>query len=147
IESFGNPRKFARTARRVGRTLPVLTVHAGQRAGASATAAPLITQEALFRQAGIIATRDLGELVDVAALLASQPAPAGPNVAIVSNVGGAGALAAGACAQQGLTVHRLTGDTRRRLHALVPASGSVTNPVDTTATVTEDGFRRVLEMV
>jgi acyl-CoA synthetase (NDP forming)/GNAT superfamily N-acetyltransferase len=155
IESFGNPRKFARTARRVGRTLPVLTVHAGQpgtgqRAAAShtiAAATPLVTQEALFRQAGIIATKDLGELVDVAALLASQPAPAGPNVAIISNVGGAGVLAAGACAQQGLTVHRLTGDTRRRLHSLIPASGAVTNPVDTTATVTEDGFRRVLEMV
>ncbi|HEY4702960.1 MAG TPA: acetate--CoA ligase family protein, partial [Streptosporangiaceae bacterium] len=155
IESFGNPRKFARTARRVSRTLPLLTVHAGQptadlRAAGSHTAAvttPLVTQEALFRQAGIIATRDLGELVDVAALLASQRAPAGPNVAIISNVGGAGVLAADACARQGLTVHRLTGDTRRRLHSLVPASGAMTGPVDTTATVTEDGFRRVLEMV
>ena len=155
IESFGNPRKFARTARRVSRTLPLLTVHAGQptadlRAAGSHTAAvttPLVTQEALFRQAGIIATRDLGELVDVAALLASQRAPAGPNVAIISNVGGAGVLAADACTRQGLTVHRLTGDTRRRLHSLVPASGAVTDPVDTTATVTEDGFRRVLEMV
>ncbi len=155
IESFGNPRKFARTARRVGRTLPVLTVHAGQsaagqRAAASHTAAaasPLVTREALFRQAGIVATKDLGELVDVAALLASQHAPTGPNVVIVSNVGGAGVLAADACTQQGLTVHKLTGDTRRRLHSLVPASGSVTDPVDTTATVTEEGFRRVLEMV
>ncbi len=155
IESFGNPRKFARTARRVGRTLPVLTVHAGrsaagQRAAASHTAAaapPAVTREALFRQAGIIATEDLGGLVDVAALLASQAAPAGPNVAIVANVGGAGVLAADACAQRGLTVHRLTGETRRRLHSLIPPRGSVTNPVDTTATVTEDGFRRVLEMV
>jgi acyl-CoA synthetase (NDP forming)/GNAT superfamily N-acetyltransferase len=155
IESFGNPRKFARTARRVGRTLPVLTVHAGQsaagqRAAASHTAAavtPLVTREALFRQAGVITTKDLGELVDVAALLASQTAPAGPNVAIVSNVGGAGVLAADACGQYGLTVHRLTGETRRRLHSLIPPSGSVTNPVDTTATVSEDGFRKVLEMV
>ncbi len=155
IESFGNPRKFARTARRTGRTMPVLTVHAGrsdagQRAATSHTAAaatPLVTREALFRQAGIIATEDLGELVDAAALLGSQPAPAGPNVAIVSNVGGAGVLAADACAQQGLTVHRLTGDTRRRLHCLIPPSGAVTNPVDTTATVSEDAFRRVLEMV
>ena len=155
IESFGNPRKFARTARRVSQTLPLLTVHAGQptaglrAAGSHAAAAttPLVTQEALFRQAGIIATTDLGELVDVAALLASQRAPAGPNVAIISNVGGAGVLAADACTRQGLTVHRLTGDTRRRLHSLIPASGAVTDPVDTTAAVTEDGFRRVLEMV
>jgi acyl-CoA synthetase (NDP forming) len=154
IESFGNPRKFARTARRVGRTLPVLTVRAGrsatgQRAAASRTAAaatPLITREALFRQAGIIATDNLGELVDAAALLATQPLPAGPRVAVVSNVGGAGVLAADACSDYGLTVHRLTGETRRRLHALVPRSGTVTGPVETTATVSEDSFRRCLEL-
>ena len=154
IESFGNPRKFARTARRVGRTLPVLTVPAGrsaagQRAAASRTAAaatPLITREALFAQAGIIATDSLGELVDVAALLATQPVPAGPRVAVVSNVGGAGVLAADACSDYGLTVHRLTGQTRRRLHALVPRSGAVTGPVETTATVSEDSFRRCLEL-
>jgi acyl-CoA synthetase (NDP forming) len=154
IESFGNPRKFARTARRVGRTMPVLTVHAGrsdtgQQAAASHTAAaatPLVTREALFEQAGIIATSSLGELLDVAALLASQPVPAGRHVAVVSNAGGAGVLAADACAQYGLTVHRLTGETRRRLHALVPPSGTVTGPVDTTATVAEESFRRCLEM-
>ena len=152
-ESFGNPRKFARTARRVGRTMPVLTVPAGRsatgRAAASRTAAaaaPLITREALFRQAGIIATDDLAELVDVAALLASQPLPAGPRVAVVSNVGGAGVLAADACSDYGLTMHRLTGETRRRLHALVPRSGAVTGPVDTTATVSENSFRRCLEL-
>ena len=129
-ESFGNPRKFARTARRVGRTLPVLTVPAGrsatgQRAAAAPTAAAVtvpVTRAALFRQAGIIATDSLGELVDVAALLATQPLPAGPRVAVVSNVGGAGVLAADACSDYGLTVHRLTGETRRRLHALVPAA-------------------------
>jgi len=155
IESFGNPRKFARTARRVGRTMPVLTVYAGrsdsgQQAAASHTAAaatPLLTREALFEQAGVIATDSLGELLDVAALLASQPVPAGRHVAVVSNVGGAGVLAADACAEYGLTVHRLTGETRRRLHALVPSSGSVTGPVDTTATVTEGSFRRCLEIV
>ncbi|MGO9671092.1 MAG: GNAT family N-acetyltransferase, partial [Streptosporangiaceae bacterium] len=154
IESFGNPRKFARTARRVGRTLPVLTVHAGrsatgQRAAASRTAAAAtvpVTRAALFRQAGIIAADSLGELVDVAALLASQPVPAGPEVAVVSNVGGAGVLAADACSDYGLTMHRLTGETRRRLHALVPRSGAVTGPVDTTATVSEDSFRRCLEL-
>ena len=155
IESFGNPRKFARTARRVGAQMPVLTVHAGrstagQQAAAShtaAAAAPLVTREALFQQAGIIATESLGELLDVAALLASQPVPAGSHVAIVSNVGGAGVLAADACTEHGLVVHRLSGETRRRLHALVPAGGAVTGPVDTTATVSEDSFRRCLEIV
>jgi len=155
IESFGNPRKFARTARHVGRTMPVLTVLAGrsapgQQAAASHTAAiasPLVNREALFQQAGVIATNSLGELLDVAALLATQPVPAGSHVAIVSNVGGAGVLAADSCTEHGLIVHRLSGETRRRLHALVPAGGAVTGPVDTTATVSGDSFRRCLEMV
>ena len=154
IESFGNPRKFARTARRVGRTMPVLTVPAGRsvsrparrRAPHRGGGHPPVTRAALFRQAGIIATDNLGELVDVAALLATQPLPAGPRVAIVSNVGGADVLAADACLRHGLTVHRLTGETRRRLHALVPPSGAVTGPVDTTATVSENSFRRCLEL-
>src|SRR6266536_1678011 len=98
LESLGNPRKFGRAARHAGATIPVLTVHAGrseagQRAAASHTAAaatPLVTREALFAQAGIIATRDVGEMIDAAAMLASQPVPAGGRVAIVSNAGGAG---------------------------------------------------------
>ena len=106
-----------------------------------------MTREALFQQAGIIATESLGELLDVAALLATQPVPAGSHVAIVSNVGGAGVLTADSCTEHGLVVHRLSGETRRRLHALVPAGGAVTGPVDTTATVSENSFRRCLEIV
>ena len=153
IESFGNPRKFGRTARRVGLKMPVLTVHAGrseagQRAAAShtaAVAAPLVTREALFEQAGIIATPSFGELMGATALLATQPPPAGRTVAIASNVGGAGVLAADACTDLGLDVHHPDGETVRRLRALIPAGGSVTGPVDTVATVTTDAFRQVLE--
>jgi acyl-CoA synthetase (NDP forming)/GNAT superfamily N-acetyltransferase len=154
LESFGNPRKFARTARRVGATMPVLTVPAGrsaagQRAAASHTAAvatPLVSREALFEQAGIIATPGLGELLDVTALLATQPAPAGRTVAIVSNVGGAGVLAADACADLGLTVHHPRELTRRQLGALLPG-GAVGGPIDTTAAVSEADFRQCLELL
>jgi len=155
IESFGHPRKFARTARRVSVKMPVLTVHAGrseagQRAAASHTAAiatPFVSREALFEQAGIIATPGFGELVEVTALLATQPPPAGRTVAIVSNVGGAGVLAADACTDLGLTVHHPRGQVKRRLHALVPAGGAVSGPVDTTATVSSDEFRQVLDLL
>lgn len=155
VESFGSPRGFARTARRVGRHMPVLTViggrsAAGQRAAASHTAAsatPLVTQEALFGQAGIIATHNLGELVDAAALLASQPLPAGRRVAIVSNAGGAGVLAADACGDSGLSVAVLGSPTQRRLAGLLPVGATVTGPVDTTATVSSDSFRTCLETV
>ena len=155
VESFGSPRKFARTARRVGQRMPVLTVvggrsAAGQVAAASHTAAaatPLVTQEALFGQAGIIAVPGLGHVVEVAALLAAQPLPAGENVAILTNAGGAGVLAADACGDHGLRVPVLSAGTRRRLASLLPSGAAVRNPVDTTAAVTQDAFRASLEAV
>jgi acyl-CoA synthetase (NDP forming)/RimJ/RimL family protein N-acetyltransferase len=155
LESFGHPRKFARTARRVSRHMPVLTVHAGrsapgQRAAAShtaAAAAPLITRQALFEQAGIIATTSLGEMLDAAALLASQPVPAGSRVVIVTNAGGAGVLAADACVEAGLTVHQVSAHTQRRLRSLLPDGCAVAGPVDTTAGVTSDVFGQCMELL
>ena len=155
VESFGSPRKFARTARHVGAAMPVLTVHAGrsmagQRAAASHTAAaatPLITREALFGQAGIIATPSLGELLEAAALLATQPLPAGDRVAVVSNAGGGGVLAADACADSHLRVATLAGRTEARLREMLPPGAAVTNPVDTTAAVPPATFRSCLELV
>ncbi|HUN35873.1 MAG TPA: GNAT family N-acetyltransferase [Trebonia sp.] len=153
IESFGHPRKFARTARRVSAKMPVLTVHAGrseagQQAAAShtrAVATPLVTREALFEQAGVIATPGYGELVEATALLATQPIPGGRTIAIVSNVGGAGVLTADACHDLGLAVHHPRGEQGRALQALTPEGSSVDGPVDTTATISREEFRRVLE--
>jgi len=106
-----------------------------------------VTQEALFGQAGIIAVPGLGELVEVAALLAAQPLPAGERVAIVTNAGGAGVLAADACGDHGLQVPVLSAATRRRLAGLLPPGAAVRNPVDTTAAVTQEAFRAGLEAV
>jgi len=155
LESLGSPRKFARTARRVSAQMPVLTVHAGrsapgQRAAAShtaAVAAPLITRQALFEQAGIIATSSLGALLDTAVLLANQPVPAGTKVAIVTNAGGAGVLAADACVEAGLSVAQTSTRTRERLRRLLPDGAAVSGPVDTTAGVAAGQFRDCLLMV
>ena len=154
IESFGNPRKFARTARRVSRTMPVLALEAGRSAAGhqaaishtGAVATPLISRDALFEQAGLIPAESLGELLDNAALLATQPIPAGHSIAVVSNTGGAAVLAADACARYGLTVHQFSAETRRRLHGPVPPGGAVSGPVNTTAAVSEISFRRCLEL-
>ena len=151
IESFGNPRKFARTARRVAAVMPVLTVLAARSAAGQQPdrrpAAPLASREALFEQAGVIATRGFGELIEATALLATQPVPAGRTVAIVSNVGSAGWLAADACADLGLTVHHPHDQTSQRLLALTPAHGTVSGPVDMSATVCSEDFRRCLEVL
>ncbi len=150
IESFGNPRKFARTARRVGAVMPVLTVLAGRAAGGHPVigpAVPLASREALFEQAGVITTHGFGELIEAVALLAAQPVPAGRTVAIVSNVGSAGLLAADACTDRGLAVHHPHGPVRQRLLALTPAHGAVSGPVDLTATVSGEDFRQCLELL
>jgi acyl-CoA synthetase (NDP forming)/GNAT superfamily N-acetyltransferase len=153
LESFGNPRRFARTARRVGARVPILTVHAGrsapgQRAVASHTAmaaAPLITRQALFEQAGIIATASFGELLDAAALIASQPVPAGNVVAVVVG-GGVGALAADACAEAGLSVAATSAATRGHLREVLPAGAFLDGPVDTTAAVSPEAFAEALRI-
>jgi len=155
LESFGNPRKFARTARHVGRSMPVLTVNVGRSAPglrraairAAAEVTPQLTRQALFGQAGVIATANLGELLDTAVLLASQPLPAGGRVGVVSNTRGGGVLAADACGDAGLQVASLSGQTQRALRNLLPPGAAVAGPVDTTAMAAPGLFRRCLELV
>jgi acyl-CoA synthetase (NDP forming) len=155
LESFGNPRKFARTARRVGRQMPVLTVVGGRSAAGlraaeahtAAAATPLVTREALFEQAGIVATESLGELIGAAAFLSCQPCPAGNRVAVVSNAGGAGVLAADACGDNGLVLAALSQATRDRLARILPAGSTIANPTDTTAAIEVAAFADCLEAV
>ncbi|MFD1659257.1 GNAT family N-acetyltransferase [Streptomyces caeni] len=153
LESFGNPRAFSRTARRVTRRMPLLTVdagrtEAGRRAAASHTAAAAtltVTRQALFTQAGVTATRSIAELLATAALMRSQPLPAGPRVAIVTNAGGAGVLAADACAEAGLDLPPFTSEVKDDLLALLPDGACAGNPVDAGAAVTEEQLRACVD--
>ncbi|CAL9506239.1 hypothetical protein SUDANB95_03515 [Actinosynnema sp. ALI-1.44] len=155
LESFGNPRKFARLARRVARRKPVVALRAasseaGQRAAAShtaATATPAVTRDALFRQAGVIAVDGVTELVEVLAALHATPLPTGRSVAVVGNAGGLGVLAADACVHNGLSLAELGTRTTGALRALLPGPASVHNPVDTTAVVDDETFARCLDLV
>ncbi len=138
LESFGNPRRFARLAQRVGRKKPIVAVKsgrtaAGSRAASSHTGALASTDaavEALFRQAGVIRVDTLEELFDVGQLLANQPIPKGRRVGIVTNAGGPGILAADALEAQGLKLPEFSAELRARLMEKLPAEASVTNPVD-----------------
>ncbi|WP_030896233.1 GNAT family N-acetyltransferase [Streptomyces sp. NRRL S-474] len=149
LESFGNPRAFSRTARRVTRRMPILTVdagrtEAGRRAAASHTAAAAtttMTRRALFAQAGITATRTIPELLQTAALLHSQPLPAAGRVVVVTNASGAGVLTADACAEAGLNLPPLPPGLVDDLLTVLPPGASTTNPVDATAAVSEEQLR------
>jgi acetate---CoA ligase (ADP-forming) len=156
LESFGNPRKFARIARRVARTKPVLAVKSGRSAaGARATsshtgallAASDVTVDALFHQAGVIRTDSLAELFDVASLLANQPVPAGRRVGIVTNAGGPGIMCADACEAGGLQVVELSPQLQASLAEGLPVEAAVANPVDMLASAPPEHYRRTVELV
>jgi len=155
LESFGDPRKFARTARQAGRSMPILTVNAGRSAPglrraavrAAAEVTPQLTRQALFEQAGVIAAANLGELLDAVVLLASQPLPTGGRVGVVSNTRGGGVFAADACGDAGLQVASLSDQTRQALRNLLPPGAAVAGPVDTTAMAAPGLFRQCLELV
>ena len=151
LESFGNPRKFARLARRVSRSKPILAVkggrtQAGDRATSSHTGALLsasdVTVDALFQQAGVIRTDTLAELFDTVLLLGSQPLPKGNRVGILTNAGGPAILCADACEAGGLVVPQLPADVRQELASFLPPAGSTGNPVDMIASASAEDYRR-----
>ena len=155
LESFGNPRKFSEIARRVGRSKPIVAVKAGRsvsgaRAASSHTGALAGSDkvvDALFQQAGVIRTETLEEMFDVAALLAHQPIPKGKRVAILTNAGGPGILAADACEADGLELPVLSEATRAELRRFLPPAASVTNPVDMLASAPAEHFARALSLI
>ena len=112
LESFGNPRKFVRVARRLGRRKPIVAVKSGRGsivAGLQHTSVdvPEASVQALFEASGVIRVDTLGELFDVAVLLASQPLPPGDRVAVVGNSTALAVLVSDACNTEGLRLTRL----------------------------------------
>jgi acyl-CoA synthetase (NDP forming)/GNAT superfamily N-acetyltransferase len=110
LESFGNPRKFARLARSVGRTKPVVAVKSGRHVGVTpglagtSVTVPEESVGALFASAGVIRVDTVAQLLDVGTLLAHQPLPAGNRVAVVGNSTAMGALVADSVLEEGLTL-------------------------------------------
>lgn len=155
LESFGNPTRFGQIARRVGRRKPIAAVKSGRSSGGAraasshtgALAASDAAVEALFRDAGVIRTSTVEELFHVGALLAHQPLPAGPRVAILTNAGGPGILASDACEALGLKLATLSEKTIDALTSLLPPAASVRNPVDMIATATPEQYRRALPLL
>jgi acetyl coenzyme A synthetase (ADP forming)-like protein len=155
LESFGNPRRFARIARRVGRRKPIICVkggrtQAGQRAAGSHTAALAasdVAVDALFHQTGVIRAETLEEMFDLASTLATQPLPKGNRVAILTNAGGLAILCADTCEAGGLTLPELSLVTRDKLAAFLPKEASIGNPVDMIASATPESYRQATEVL
>ena len=155
LESFGNPRRFARLAPAVAQRKPIIAVKsgrsaAGSRAAASHSAALATSDtavEALFEQAGVIRANTLQELFDVAVLLSTQPMPPGPRVGVVTNAGGPGILLADTGETHGLVLPELTPETQAALRTVLPPQAGVANPVDMIAAATPAQYARTIELV
>jgi acetate---CoA ligase (ADP-forming) len=155
LESFGNPRRFARIARRVSRAKPIVAVKsgrtpAGARAASSHTAALAGTDraaDALFAQTGIIRVDTLAEFFSVARLLASQPIPRGKRVGILTNGGGPGILAVDAAIAAGLEVPTLSQRTQAALREILPGAATVVNPIDIIANSGPQEYHACLEIL
>jgi acyl-CoA synthetase (NDP forming)/GNAT superfamily N-acetyltransferase len=149
LESIGDPLRFARIARHVTRTKPIIAVksgrtEAGRKGAASHTAAaasPEVAIDALFRGSGVIRVRTVQEMLDTARVLADQPLPAGPRIAIVGNSGGPEILAADAASDAGLVIAELDEPVRALLR---DAGAPVQNPIDLGAAIQPDAVLRVL---
>ena len=155
LESFGNPRKFARIARAVSTQKPVIAVKsgrtaAGSRAAASHTGALAtgeVGSDALFRQAGIIRVDTLEELFDAANLLSHQPTPRGRRLAILTNGGGPAIMTADACAARGIELPTLSETTLSALRKALPRGSSLTNPIDMTAGAGASEYAEALRLL
>ncbi len=155
LESFGNPRKFARLARRIGKHKPIVAVKAGRsKAGVAAalshTAALASSDqavEALFHQCGVVRVDTVEELFDTAEVLGHQPVPVGPRVGIVTNAGGPGVLAADTCAELGLEVPELSSAVQAALRRLHPGAASIRNPIDLVASASAEVYGGAVELL
>jgi acyl-CoA synthetase (NDP forming) len=154
LESFGNPRKFARVARRVSRTKPIIAVkggrtRAGSKAAGSHTGALVggsdATVDALFAQSGVIRVDSYRDLLDLAALLSTQPAPAGVRLGVVTNAGGPAILLADAAEGAGLSLPGPSAATVRTLRAALPEASALGNPVDVLGDATPQRLREAVE--
>jgi acetate---CoA ligase (ADP-forming) len=155
LESFGNPRRFGRIARRIGKRKPIVAVKsgrtaAGARAASSHTgslASLDVAVDALFRQAGVVRVDTLEELFDVTSLLANQAVPAGRRVGLVTNAGGPAILAVDALESNGLVVPALSDELQEELRSFLSADAAVANPVDMIAAAGPAEYKRTIEML
>ncbi len=155
LESFDNPEIFSRISRRVSASKPILAIKGGSTAEGSrasrshtgAMATSDIVSDALLKEAGIVAINSMGELFESAILLANQPVPKGRRVAILTNGGGPGILAADSCARNGLRVPELAAETISKLKPVIKRDISINNPLDLTAGVSGQEFEDCLRIL
>lgn len=155
LESVEDGPRFINAAREVSKTKPVIIIKSGT-TGAGAKAASSHTgalagsdhaYRAAFKQSGVIRAESMQSLFTYAMAFASQPLPKGPGLAIITNSGGPGILAADACDRSSLHLTPIRKETADRLRAFLPPTASVYNPIDIIGDATLERYEKTLEVV
>ncbi|MEX0936038.1 MAG: acetate--CoA ligase family protein [Gemmatimonadota bacterium] len=155
LETFGNPRRFTRIARRVSRRKPIIVVKSGRAVSASraawshtgALARGDVAVDALLAQCGVLRANTVEELFDLAMAFGSAQPPKSNRVAIVTNAGGPGTIIADACAAEGLELAVLSDSSRESLAEVLADEVEVRNPINLLATTTAQSYQAALERV
>ena len=155
MESVGDARAFLSAAREVSLNKPVIVIKAGRTQAAAHAAASHTGSltgsdevlEAAFRRCGVLRVQTIGDLFYMAEVLAKQPRPRGPNLAVVTNAGGPGVLAADSVITNGGQLAELTAKSMDALNELLPPHWSHNNPVDVLGDALPDKYAKVLDIV
>lgn len=153
IEGVTSARKFISAARHFARTKPIIVIKAGRfiesaKAAASHTGALTgedMVYDAAFKRAGVVRVEEIGDLFNCAEALGRQPLPRGPNLAIITNAGGPGVMAADAIIARGGKLARLSPITIETLNAILPPYWSRSNPIDILGDAKADRYRAAVE--
>ncbi len=153
IEGVTSARKFISAARHFARTKPIIVIKAGRfiesaKAAASHTGALTgedMVYDAAFKRAGLVRVEEIGDLFNCAEALGRQPLPRGPNLAIITNAGGPGVMAADAIIARGGKLARLSPITIETLNAILPPYWSRSNPIDILGDAKADRYRAAVE--
>ncbi len=154
MESIGDAPKFLAAARNVAQRKPIIVIKAGRTAAAAKAAASHTgamtgsdaVLDAAFRRAGVLRIDWVGDLFHIAEVLAKQPRPKGRRLAIVTNAGGPGVLAADALMEGGGELAQLSSETMAALNTLLPAEWSHGNPIDILADATEETYGKAIAL-
>ncbi len=154
MESIGDARAFLSAAREVSLNKPIIVIKAGRsdaaaKAAASHTGALTGSDEVLeaaFRRCGVLRVNSIADIFYMAEVLAKQPRPRGPRLAILTNAGGPGVLAADGLAAQGGELAELSPSTLQELDKLLPPHWSHGNPIDILGDAGPERYGKALEI-
>jgi acetyl coenzyme A synthetase (ADP forming)-like protein len=155
LESITDGDAFVRQAEQISHIKPILLIKSGgTQAGAKAAsshtgslAGSETAYESAFERAGIIRCNSIKQQFDYAQAFANQPLPAGPRVAVITNAGGPGIMAADSIEQRGLTFAKLNDETVLKLESELPPAANLYNPIDVLGDALADRYEFALNVV